>query len=164
MLAPSAVAPSWHAGAPRGIPLLSLSFPWYLTEDEALWIPPTRPPSPPFTQPSIPGSLEAAHLQLWLPFTAPLGAISQGAPYNPDGQPMGGFVMDGQQHMGIRPPGPMGGMGMNMGMEELQGKPGDQLSHRGLRSMETGLLDFLTTTTDHKPLCPPQRPNNITFG
>ncbi|XP_062320497.1 homeobox protein Meis1-like [Osmerus eperlanus] len=44
-------------------------------------------------------------------------AVSQGAPYNPDGQPMGGFVMDGQQHMGIRPPGPMGGMGMNMGME-----------------------------------------------
>lgn len=41
----------------------------------------------------------------------------QGAPYSPDGQPMAGFVMDGQQHMGIRPPGPMGGMGMNMGME-----------------------------------------------
>ncbi|KAK5908799.1 hypothetical protein CgunFtcFv8_016826 [Champsocephalus gunnari] len=32
-------------------------------------------------------------------------AVSQGPPYNPDGQPMGGFVMDGQQHMGIRPPG-----------------------------------------------------------
>uniref|UniRef100_A0A8C7R6Y8 Meis homeobox 1 n=1 Tax=Oncorhynchus mykiss TaxID=8022 RepID=A0A8C7R6Y8_ONCMY len=32
-------------------------------------------------------------------------AVSQGAPYTPDGQPMGGFVMDGQQHMGIRPPG-----------------------------------------------------------
>uniref|UniRef100_A0A674PKM3 Meis homeobox 1 n=1 Tax=Takifugu rubripes TaxID=31033 RepID=A0A674PKM3_TAKRU len=46
-----------------------------------------------------------------------LKSLSQGAPYNPDGQPMGGFVMDGQQHMGIRPPGPMGGMGMNMGME-----------------------------------------------
>ncbi|XP_062916084.1 homeobox protein Meis1-like isoform X6 [Mobula hypostoma] len=43
--------------------------------------------------------------------------VGQGAPYSPDGQPMGGFVMDGQQHMGIRPPGPMGGMGMNMGME-----------------------------------------------
>uniref|UniRef100_A0A8C9TUD4 Meis homeobox 1 b n=1 Tax=Scleropages formosus TaxID=113540 RepID=A0A8C9TUD4_SCLFO len=39
-------------------------------------------------------------------------AVSQGAPYNPDGQPMGGFVMDGQQHMGIRPPG-------------LQGMPGE---------------------------------------
>ncbi|KAG5211370.1 hypothetical protein JEQ12_013799, partial [Ovis aries] len=33
-------------------------------------------------------------------------AVSQGTPYNPDGQPMGGFVMDGQQHMGIRAPGP----------------------------------------------------------
>ena len=31
--------------------------------------------------------------------------VSQGTPYNPDGQPMGGFVMDGQQHMGIRAPG-----------------------------------------------------------
>ncbi|KAH0631531.1 hypothetical protein JD844_005896 [Phrynosoma platyrhinos] len=29
----------------------------------------------------------------------------QGAPYSPDGQPMGGYVMDGQQHMTIRPPG-----------------------------------------------------------
>ncbi|KAK1791456.1 hypothetical protein P4O66_013469 [Electrophorus voltai] len=47
-----------------------------------------------------------------------LPAVSQGAPYNPDGQPMGGFVMDGQQHMGIRPPG-------------LQGMPGDYLSHSG---------------------------------
>uniref|UniRef100_A0AAY4DI64 Homeobox domain-containing protein n=1 Tax=Denticeps clupeoides TaxID=299321 RepID=A0AAY4DI64_9TELE len=43
-------------------------------------------------------------------------AVSQGAPYNPDGQPMGGFVMDGQQHMGIRPPG-------------FQGMPGDYLPH-----------------------------------
>lgn len=35
--------------------------------------------------------------------------VSQGTPYNPDGQPMGGFVMDGQQHMGIRAPGkPLG--------------------------------------------------------
>jgi len=45
--------------------------------------------------------------------------VSQGTPYNPDGQPMGGFVMDGQQHMGIRAPGkspverlpPMGDLG-----------------------------------------------------
>uniref|UniRef100_A0A672KP97 Uncharacterized protein n=1 Tax=Sinocyclocheilus grahami TaxID=75366 RepID=A0A672KP97_SINGR len=28
-----------------------------------------------------------------------------GGPYTPDGQPMGGFVMEGQSHMGIRPPG-----------------------------------------------------------
>uniref|UniRef100_A0A3P8ZRR0 Homeobox domain-containing protein n=1 Tax=Esox lucius TaxID=8010 RepID=A0A3P8ZRR0_ESOLU len=40
-----------------------------------------------------------------------------GTAYSPDGQPMGGFVLDGQQHMGIRPGGPMGGMGMNMGMD-----------------------------------------------
>ncbi|XP_075336340.1 homeobox protein Meis1b isoform X1 [Odontesthes bonariensis] len=53
-------------------------------------------------------------------------AVSQGAPYNPDGQPMGGFVMDGQQHMGIRPP-------------ELQGKSGDHVSHRGLWSLGMGL-------------------------
>lgn len=38
--------------------------------------------------------------------------VSQGTPYNPDGQPMGGFVMDGQQHMGIRAPGkPRGSVG-----------------------------------------------------
>uniref|UniRef100_A0A8C2DMP1 Meis homeobox 2a n=1 Tax=Cyprinus carpio TaxID=7962 RepID=A0A8C2DMP1_CYPCA len=88
-------------------------------------------------------------------------AVSQGSAYSPDGQPMGGFVLDGQQHMGLRPggklhfdsnhtlltcsavikivkaiafaclllffllifilflrlAGPMGGMGMNMGMD-----------------------------------------------
>uniref|UniRef100_A0A671WAB1 Meis homeobox 1 a n=2 Tax=Sparidae TaxID=8169 RepID=A0A671WAB1_SPAAU len=44
-------------------------------------------------------------------------AVSQAGPYGPDGQPMGGFVMDGQTHMGIRPPGPMGGVGMGMGVE-----------------------------------------------
>ncbi|XP_068177434.1 homeobox protein Meis1-like isoform X2 [Antennarius striatus] len=32
-------------------------------------------------------------------------AVSQAGPYGPDGQPMGGFVMDGQTHIGIRPPG-----------------------------------------------------------
>ncbi|XP_069023843.1 homeobox protein Meis1a isoform X1 [Embiotoca jacksoni] len=41
-------------------------------------------------------------------------AVSQAAPYGPDGQPMGGFVMDGQTHMGIRPPGPVGGVGMGV--------------------------------------------------
>ncbi|KAL8169340.1 UNVERIFIED_CONTAM: Homeobox protein Meis2, partial [Gekko kuhli] len=30
-------------------------------------------------------------------------AVSQGAAYSPEGQPMGSFVLDGQQHMGIRP-------------------------------------------------------------
>ncbi|KAL2099233.1 hypothetical protein ACEWY4_005713 [Coilia grayii] len=42
-------------------------------------------------------------------------SVSQGAAYSPEGQPMGSFVLDGQQHMGIRPAGPMSGMGMNMG-------------------------------------------------
>ncbi|CAN9507551.1 unnamed protein product [Ophioblennius macclurei] len=44
-------------------------------------------------------------------------AVTQGTAYSPDGQPMGGFVLDGQQHMGLRPGGPMSGMGMNMGMD-----------------------------------------------
>uniref|UniRef100_A0A673C8Q2 Homeobox domain-containing protein n=1 Tax=Sphaeramia orbicularis TaxID=375764 RepID=A0A673C8Q2_9TELE len=49
-------------------------------------------------------------------------AVSQGAAYSPEGQPMGSFVLDGQQHMGIRPAGlpgmpgaPQSGpMGMSM--------------------------------------------------
>ncbi|XP_047434378.1 homeobox protein Meis1a [Mugil cephalus] len=41
-------------------------------------------------------------------------AGSQAGPYGPDGQPMGGFVMDGQTHMGIRPTGPLGGVGVGM--------------------------------------------------
>lgn len=49
-------------------------------------------------------------------------AVSQGAPYNPDGQPMGGFVMDSPQHMGIRPPG-------------LQGMAGDYVSQGGPMGM-----------------------------
>lgn len=47
---------------------------------------------------------------------------------------------------------------------ELQGKPGDHLSHRGLRSTGTGLFDLVTTATNSKPLCPPARPNSILFG
>lgn len=31
--------------------------------------------------------------------------VNQGTAYSPDGQPMGGFVLDGQQHMGLRPGG-----------------------------------------------------------
>ncbi|KAA0708858.1 Homeobox protein [Triplophysa tibetana] len=30
-------------------------------------------------------------------------AVNQGTAYSPDGQPMGGFVLDSQQHMGLRP-------------------------------------------------------------
>ncbi|XP_029707228.1 homeobox protein Meis1a isoform X1 [Takifugu rubripes] len=40
-------------------------------------------------------------------------AVSQTGVYGSEAQPMGGFVMDRQTHMGIRPPGPMGGVGMD---------------------------------------------------
>uniref|UniRef100_A0A672MUY1 Homeobox protein Meis1 n=1 Tax=Sinocyclocheilus grahami TaxID=75366 RepID=A0A672MUY1_SINGR len=62
----------------------------------------------------------------------------QGAPYNPDGQPMGGFVMDGQQHMGIRPPG-------------LQGMPGDYLSHSGPVGMAMGQPGYGASQMPHHP-------------
>ncbi|XP_059799155.1 homeobox protein Meis1 isoform X4 [Balaenoptera ricei] len=52
-------------------------------------------------------------------------AVSQGAPYNPDGQPMGGFVMDGQQHMGIRAPG-------------LQSMPGEYVARGGPMGVSMG--------------------------
>ncbi|TNN34247.1 Homeobox protein Meis2 [Liparis tanakae] len=65
-------------------------------------------------------------------------ASNQGPAYSADGQPMGGFVLDGQQHMGLRPgavemrqeevtrvlslvlllaTGPMGGVAMSMAMD-----------------------------------------------
>ncbi|XP_062858628.1 homeobox protein Meis2b isoform X2 [Trichomycterus rosablanca] len=44
-------------------------------------------------------------------------AVGQGTPFSPDPQTMGSFMLDGQQHMSLRPPGPMGGMGMNMAMD-----------------------------------------------
>ncbi|XP_061435937.1 homeobox protein Meis1-like isoform X2 [Lethenteron reissneri] len=46
-------------------------------------------------------------------------AVSQGAGYSPDGQPMAGFMMDGQQHMGLRGPG-------------LHGMPGEYITQGGL--------------------------------
>ncbi|XP_067414154.1 homeobox protein Meis2 isoform X5 [Emydura macquarii macquarii] len=49
-------------------------------------------------------------------------SVSQGAAYSPEGQPMGSFVLDGQQHMGIRPAG-------------LQGMPGDCVSQGGPMGM-----------------------------
>ncbi|XP_060118589.1 homeobox protein Meis2 isoform X17 [Heteronotia binoei] len=49
-------------------------------------------------------------------------SVSQGAAYSPEGQPMGSFVLDGQQHMGIRPAG-------------LQGIPGDCISQGGPMGM-----------------------------
>ncbi|XP_072285954.1 homeobox protein Meis3 isoform X1 [Pyxicephalus adspersus] len=45
-----------------------------------------------------------------------------GPPYSPEGQNMGGYVMDGQQHMGIRPPG-------------FQGIPGDYAAAPGSMAM-----------------------------
>ncbi|XP_054653465.1 homeobox protein Meis2a isoform X4 [Dunckerocampus dactyliophorus] len=45
-------------------------------------------------------------------------SVSQGAAYSPEGQPMGSFVLDGQQHMGIRPAG-------------LPGVPGDYVPQSG---------------------------------
>ncbi|NP_001332965.1 homeobox protein Meis2 isoform 9 [Mus musculus] len=49
-------------------------------------------------------------------------SVSQGAAYSPEGQPMGSFVLDGQQHMGIRPAG-------------LQSMPGDYVSQGGPMGM-----------------------------
>ncbi|XP_060918470.1 homeobox protein Meis2a isoform X5 [Labrus mixtus] len=49
-------------------------------------------------------------------------SVSQGAAYSPEGQPMGSFVLDGQQHMGIRPAG-------------LPGMPGDYVPQSGPMGM-----------------------------
>ncbi|XP_037018963.1 homeobox protein Meis2 isoform X5 [Artibeus jamaicensis] len=49
-------------------------------------------------------------------------SVSQGAAYSPEGQPMGSFVLDGQQHMGIRPAG-------------LQSMTGDYVSQGGPMGM-----------------------------
>ncbi|XP_059496879.1 homeobox protein Meis1-like isoform X3 [Stegostoma tigrinum] len=63
--------------------------------------------------------------------------VGQGTPYSPDGQPMGGFVMDGQQHMGIRPPGlaavpgdyvPQGGA-MGLGIQQAGYTPPPMAPH-----------------------------------
>ncbi|XP_025068863.1 homeobox protein meis3-like [Alligator sinensis] len=40
-----------------------------------------------------------------------------GAPYSPEGAPLGGYGLEGQQHLGVRPPGAMGGVDMAMGVE-----------------------------------------------
>ncbi|XP_062325857.1 homeobox protein Meis2a isoform X2 [Osmerus eperlanus] len=49
-------------------------------------------------------------------------AVSQGAAYSPEGQPMGSFVLDGQQHMGIRP-------------AALPGMPGEYVPQSGPMGM-----------------------------
>lgn len=49
-----------------------------------------------------------AIVELWVAYSDDLASaltVSQGTAYSPDGQPMGGFVLDGQQHMGLRPGG-----------------------------------------------------------
>ncbi len=51
---------------------------------------------------------EAMIAQFWVTHSDSLVSpltVSQGTAYSPDGQPMGGFVLDGQQHMGLRPGG-----------------------------------------------------------
>ncbi|XP_037399049.1 homeobox protein Meis1a [Pygocentrus nattereri] len=40
-------------------------------------------------------------------------AVGHSGPYPPDGQSMGGYMLDGQAHMGTRPPGSLAGMGMD---------------------------------------------------
>ncbi|NXQ27760.1 MEIS2 protein, partial [Alaudala cheleensis] len=65
--------------------------------------------------------------------------FNQGTPYNPDGQPMGGFVMDGQQHMGIRAPG-------------LQSMPGDYVSRGSPMGMSMAQPSYTP------PQMPPQMP------
>ncbi|NWT27967.1 MEIS2 protein, partial [Cardinalis cardinalis] len=66
-------------------------------------------------QPMIDQSNRAGKFQV-------VSVFNQGAAYSPEGQPMGSFVLDGQQHMGIRPAG-------------LQGMPGDYVSQGGPMGM-----------------------------
>ncbi|KAK9394342.1 homeobox protein meis3-like [Crotalus adamanteus] len=63
----------------------------------------------------------------------------QGTPYSPDGQQMGGYVMDGQQRMTIHPPGPMGmAMGMEGQGEESSSRLGDlEKTHPGLQAQDS---------------------------
>uniref|UniRef100_A0A3P8V0E5 Meis homeobox 2 n=1 Tax=Cynoglossus semilaevis TaxID=244447 RepID=A0A3P8V0E5_CYNSE len=56
-------------------------------------------------------------------------AVSQGAAYSPEGQPMGSFVLDGQQHMGIRPAG-------------LPGMPGEYVPQSGPMGMSMARSNY----------------------
>ena len=62
-----------------------------------LFFSPFHPPSPP-----LPFFMSTFWLQSGFLLDP---SVSQGAAYSPEGQPMGSFVLDGQQHMGIRPAG-----------------------------------------------------------
>ncbi|XP_040298445.1 LOW QUALITY PROTEIN: homeobox protein Meis3 [Bufo gargarizans] len=59
-----------------------------------------------------------------------------GAPYSPDGQNIGGYVMDGQQHMGIRPPG-------------FQGIPGDYSAAPSSMTMGFPPAGYTSTMPPH---------------
>uniref|UniRef100_A0A8C5ND22 Homeobox domain-containing protein n=1 Tax=Gouania willdenowi TaxID=441366 RepID=A0A8C5ND22_GOUWI len=68
-------------------------------------------------------------------------AVSQGAAYSPEGQPMGSFVLDGQQHMGIRPAG-------------LPGMPGDYVPQSGPMGMS---IAPSTYTNHHQMMSHPSQ-------
>ncbi|CAL8289920.1 unnamed protein product, partial [Gadus morhua 'NCC'] len=64
-------------------------------------------------------------------------AVSQGAAYSPEGQPMGSFVLDGQQHMGIRPAG-------------LAGMPGEYVPQSGPMGMSMAPPSYPPAPTHHQ--------------
>ncbi|KAL0969676.1 hypothetical protein UPYG_G00230710 [Umbra pygmaea] len=70
-------------------------------------------------------------------------SVSQGAAYSPEGQPMGSFVLDGQQHMGIRPAGPMTKRKEQGG--SLQGMPGEYVPQSGPMDMSMALPGYTPT-------------------
>uniref|UniRef100_A0AAX7VN76 Homeobox domain-containing protein n=1 Tax=Astatotilapia calliptera TaxID=8154 RepID=A0AAX7VN76_ASTCA len=72
-------------------------------------------------------------------------SVSQGAAYSPEGQPMGSFVLDGQQHMGIRPAG-------------LSGMPGEYVPQSG----PMGMSMTPPTYTNHHQLT--SHPSQLRHG
>ncbi|XP_007257448.3 homeobox protein Meis2a isoform X3 [Astyanax mexicanus] len=73
-------------------------------------------------------------------------SVSQGAAYSPEGQPMGSFVLDGQQHMGIRPAG-------------LQGMPGEFVPQSGPMGMSMAPLPY--PPPHHPPPPPPPQMSHL---
>uniref|UniRef100_A0A8C4Q6M9 Meis homeobox 2a n=1 Tax=Eptatretus burgeri TaxID=7764 RepID=A0A8C4Q6M9_EPTBU len=71
-------------------------------------------------------------------------AVSQSAGYSPDGQPMAGFMMDGQQHMGLRGPG-------------LHGMPGDYIT-------QGGALGLSMAPGSYTPPQMPPHPSQLRHG
>ncbi|XP_042244011.1 homeobox protein Meis2a isoform X2 [Thunnus maccoyii] len=72
-------------------------------------------------------------------------SVSQGAAYSPEGQPMGSFVLDGQQHMGIRPAG-------------LPGMPGEYVPQSGPMGMS------MAPTTYTNPHQMTSHPSHLRHG